>query len=118
MSMVHASAGFNRPASEHLRSEPWIIAGIARAVLPDSRIPWDGFRDDYALIRNKIEQVFTDFESYNEKILREGGFWLGNSAKAREWKTATGKANSSFMPCRTRPCGKWPRNGPGAACIR
>ncbi len=93
MSMVHASAGFNRPASEHLRSEPWIISGIARAVLPESRIPWEGFRDDYTLIRDKIEQVFTDFENYNEKILREGGFWLGNSAKEREWKTATGKAN-------------------------
>jgi molybdopterin-dependent oxidoreductase alpha subunit len=93
MSMVHASAGFNRPASVHLRSEPWIVAGIARAVLPDSRIPWEGFRDDYALIRDKIEQVFGDFENYNEKILREGGFWLGNSAKAREWKTGTGKAN-------------------------
>jgi len=93
MSMVHASAGFNRPASDHLRSEPWIVSGIARAVLPDSRIPWEGFRDDYTLIRDKIEQVFTDFENYNEKILREGGFWLGNSAKARDWKTATGKAN-------------------------
>ena len=93
MSMVHSSAGFNRPASEHLRSEPWIIAGIARVVLPQSRIPWEAFRDDYTLIRSKIEQVFTDFEDYNEKILREGGFWLGNSAKDRVWQTKTGKAN-------------------------
>lgn len=93
MSMVHASAGFNRPASDQLRSEPWIVAGIAKAVLPQSTIPWDGFRDDYRLIRDKIEQVFTDFENYNANILREGGFWLGNSAKARKWETATGKAN-------------------------
>ena len=93
MSMVHASAGFNRPASDQLRSEPWIVAGIARAVLPESRIPWEGFRDDYSLIRDKIEHVFADFEGFNEKILREGGFWLGNAAKARKWETPSGKAN-------------------------
>lgn len=93
MSMVHASSGFNRPASEHLRSEPWIISGIARAVLPESRIPWDGFRDDYTLIRGKIEQVFSDFEDFNERILREGGFWLGNAAADRQWQTENGKAN-------------------------
>jgi anaerobic selenocysteine-containing dehydrogenase len=33
MSMVHASAGRNHPASEHLRSEPAIVAGLARATL-------------------------------------------------------------------------------------
>ena len=31
MSMVHASAGRNRPASEHLLSEPAVVAGIAAA---------------------------------------------------------------------------------------
>lgn len=93
MSMVHSSSGFNQPASDQLRSEPWIIAGMARAVLPQSRIPWEGFRDDYTLIRDKIEQVFSDFEDFNEKILREGGFWLGNAASERKWQTANGKAN-------------------------
>ena len=33
MSMVHASAGRNKPASEHLRSEPAIVAGMATATL-------------------------------------------------------------------------------------
>ncbi|MFL5287560.1 MAG: molybdopterin-dependent oxidoreductase [Rhodopila sp.] len=33
MSIVHASGGRNKPASEHLRSEPAIIAGMARATL-------------------------------------------------------------------------------------
>ncbi|MEQ8734690.1 MAG: FdhF/YdeP family oxidoreductase [Rhodospirillaceae bacterium] len=93
MSMVHSSAGFNRPASEQLRSEPWIVAELARAVLPKSRITWEDFRNDYALIRDKIEQVFADFEGFNAKILREGGFWLGNAAKARQWDTQNGKAN-------------------------
>ena len=34
MSMVHASRGKLAPASEHLRSEPAIVAGIAKATLP------------------------------------------------------------------------------------
>jgi len=93
MSMVHASSGINLPASEHLRSEPWIIAGIARAVLPNSKVPWEGFSDDYSTIRDKIEAVFNDFENFNDRIMRAGGFWLGNSAKERRWKTETGKAN-------------------------
>jgi molybdopterin-dependent oxidoreductase alpha subunit len=36
MSMVHRSVGTRRPASPHLRSEPAIIAGIARAKLRSS----------------------------------------------------------------------------------
>ena len=93
MSMVHASEGVNRPASDNLRSEPWIISGMAQALFPDSKVPWEQMRQDYGFIREKIEAVFADFEDYNEKILREGGFWLGNSAKDREWKTDSGKAN-------------------------
>ncbi|MSO96850.1 MAG: FdhF/YdeP family oxidoreductase [Rhodospirillaceae bacterium] len=98
MSMVHASQGINRPASEHLRSEPWIIAGIALATMPQSRIPWAELREDYRLIRSKIEAVFTDFENYNQRIMRAGGFYLGNSAKERVWKTKTGKANFIATP--------------------
>jgi molybdopterin-dependent oxidoreductase alpha subunit len=93
MSMVHASQGINNPASVHLRSEPWIIAGIAMAALPNSGVAWAALRDDYRLIREKIEAVFADFENFNERIGRAGGFYLGNSAKERVWKTKTGKAN-------------------------
>jgi molybdopterin-dependent oxidoreductase alpha subunit len=98
MSMVHASQGMNAPASEHLRSEPWIIAGIAMATRPHSKVPWAELRDDYRLIRARIEAVFTDFENFNTRILRAGGFHLGNSAKDRVWKTNTGKANFIPMP--------------------
>jgi molybdopterin-dependent oxidoreductase alpha subunit len=96
MSMVHASQGMNMPASADLRSEPWIICGIAGATLSASAIPWDRFRDDYSLIRDKIEAVFADFENFNDRIGRAGGFWLGNSAGERRWQTRTGKAN--FIP--------------------
>ncbi len=44
MSQVHASHGRNAPASDHLRSEVAIVAGIAEgATLPDGGgIDWDG----------------------------------------------------------------------------
>lgn len=41
MSMVHLSVGMKRPASPYLLSEPAIIAGMARATLPDSATPWE-----------------------------------------------------------------------------
>ena len=41
MSAVHASRGSLPPASEHLLSEPAIVARLARATLgPSSRVPW------------------------------------------------------------------------------
>jgi anaerobic selenocysteine-containing dehydrogenase len=43
MSMVHASRGMRQPASEHLRSEPWIVARMALATFgEDSCVDWRG----------------------------------------------------------------------------
>jgi molybdopterin-dependent oxidoreductase alpha subunit len=100
MSMVHASRGFIKPASEHLRSEPAIVAGLAKATLKDSHgVDWDALIGNYDLIRDKIEVVFPElFRAFNEKIREPGGFRLYNSASERVWKTATGKAN--FIPFR------------------
>ncbi len=53
MSMVHASSGKLKPASEHLRSEVAIIAGIARAALPNSKVAWMDLVEDYDRIRDK-----------------------------------------------------------------
>jgi molybdopterin-dependent oxidoreductase alpha subunit len=94
MSMVHASRGFLKPPSGELRSEPWIIGQIALATLGD-RVPvdWAAMIGDYALIRDKIEVVFPDFEGYNARVAKPGGFALPNSAAMRIWKTETGKAN-------------------------
>jgi len=58
MSMVHASRGFAQPGSPHLRSEPAIIAGIAKATLHGSvKVDWDALIGNYDLIRDKIEAV-------------------------------------------------------------
>jgi molybdopterin-dependent oxidoreductase alpha subunit len=99
MSMVHASRGFLKPPGDQVRSEPWIIAGLARATLGDKvAVDWEGLAGDYALIRDKIEAVFPDFEAYNDRIRAPGGFHLGNSASERIWKTENGKANFLIFP--------------------
>lgn len=93
MSMVHASTGTNRPASEHLKSEPAIVAGIGKKLFPRSPVDWDALVADYDRIRERIEAVIPGFAGYNRKIRRPGGFQLRNPAAHREWKTATGRAN-------------------------
>lgn len=97
MSMVHASRGVLKPASERLRSEPAIVAGIAQATLPDTKVDWAGLVADYALIRDKIEAVFPDFYDFNQRVAVPGGFRLDVPASRREWRTASGKAN--FLIC-------------------
>ena len=104
MSMVHASRGTLPPASSLLKSEPAIVAGIARATLPDSKIDWDWYIADYSRIRDAIEAVFPDFDNYNERVRVPRGFRLDIPAGRREWRTASGKANFIvFDSARQRP---------------
>ncbi len=94
MSMVHASAGRNVPASEHLMSEPAIVAGIARATMgARSVVDWECFTADYNIIRDAIEDVLPIFQGYNARIRIPGGFHLTSNARERVWMTASGKAN-------------------------
>lgn len=94
MSMVHASRGFLKPPGEALKSEPAIIAGIAKATLGNVHgIDWDGMVDNYDRIRDKIEQVFPDFRDYNSRVRQPGGFRLTVSASERVWRTASGRAH-------------------------
>ncbi|MFP8967570.1 FdhF/YdeP family oxidoreductase [Pokkaliibacter sp. CJK22405] len=92
-SMIHASAGRLEPLSSEMRSEPAIIAGMAQAVLGDYPVNWLELAGDYDLIRDHIAAVIPGFTGYNERIRQPGGFYLGNSARDLNWKTATGKAN-------------------------
>jgi molybdopterin-dependent oxidoreductase alpha subunit len=92
MSMVHLSAGINAPASPHLLSEPAIVARLAAATLPNSRVPWMWLVEDYGRIRDHIAQAFDEFADFNHKVHRPGGFRLRNTASERVWATASGKA--------------------------
>jgi anaerobic selenocysteine-containing dehydrogenase len=96
--MVHASRGKLKPASPDLRSEPAIIAGIAKAALPDTGIDWDGLVSDYDRIRDKIEEVFPDFFDFNARIRHPGGFRLRVGASDREWDTPDHKAHFIVYP--------------------
>ena len=69
------------PSAAGLRTscgtEPAIVAGLALATLPDTKVDWTGLVADYARIRDKIEAVFPDFHDFaNARIAQPGGFRL------------------------------------------
>ena len=94
LSCIHGSLGKNTPASEHLKSEVAIVAGMAKATLPPNpKVPWDEWTADYARIRDAIETTYPDqFADFNARVFTPGGFYRGNSARERIWKTESGKA--------------------------
>ena len=92
MSMVHASAGKLAPASDQLRSEPAIVAGMAHATLPASKVPWLTLIEDYDKIRDLIELTVPGFENFNARIRTPGGFRLPLPPTERKWPTPSGKA--------------------------
>ncbi|SAK67733.1 oxidoreductase alpha (molybdopterin) subunit [Caballeronia pedi] len=96
MSMVHASSGKLTPASEFLRSEPAIVAGMAKATLPASKVKWDELIADYDKIRDAIERTIPGFEAFNERIRVPGGFRLPLPPTERVWHTPSGKAEFSI----------------------
>ncbi len=97
MSMVHASSGKLKPASPHLLSEPAIVAGLARATLPASKVSWEALVANYDNIRDLIEQTIPGFTNYNQRIRTPGGFRLPLPPTGRVWPTATGKAMFSVF---------------------
>ena len=96
-SMVHISYGQLPPGSEHLRSEPAIIAGMAKATLGNHPIDWDNVIAHYDRIRDLIADTIPGFADFNAKLQHPGGFHLGNAAAERRWKTESGKAQ--FKSC-------------------
>lgn len=93
MNFVTASCGILKPVSPDLLSECAVIAGIAKATLPNTKVNWDELVADYGKIRDAIEFVYPDFKDYNERIKAPTGFHLLNPATVRKWVTKSGKAN-------------------------
>jgi len=93
MSVVHRSQGHLEPASEALRSEPAIVAGLARATLGDrGGVDWEGLVEDYDRIRERIARVIPGFEDFNRRARQAGGFVLPSGPRARVFATPSGKA--------------------------
>ncbi|MGX4772399.1 FdhF/YdeP family oxidoreductase [Bradyrhizobium guangdongense] len=93
-SCIQGSIGLRSPASEHLKSEIAIVAGLAKATLrPNPKLTWDEWVGNYDLIRNEIAETYPDeFHDFNARMFTPGGFYRGNSARERIWKTESGKA--------------------------
>ena len=92
MSMVHISYGINKPAAPDLLSETAIVARLAAATLPASKIRWMWYVEDYARIRDAIAEVYDAFADYNRRVAAPGGFHLGVASRERIWRTPSGKA--------------------------
>jgi molybdopterin-dependent oxidoreductase alpha subunit len=92
---MHGSRGQVHPASEHLLSEPRIVAELAKATVPSkSTIPWDEWVADYSKVRNAIAATYPDiFHDFNKRMWQPGGFHRPLAARHRKWNTKTGRAN-------------------------
>ncbi|WP_343244227.1 FdhF/YdeP family oxidoreductase [Streptomyces sp. SID14446] len=98
MSMVHLSIGMKRPASKHLLSEPAIIAGMARAALPDSATPWEWYIEDYDRIRDTMARTLDGFEDCNRRVRLPLGFRIKQPARELVFLTPSGRAEFSTAP--------------------
>ncbi|MCC6415398.1 MAG: FdhF/YdeP family oxidoreductase [Opitutaceae bacterium] len=99
MGIINPSRGKTSPASPHLLSEPAIVCRLARAVLgAANQVPWEAFAGNYDLIRDRIARVVPGFADFNTRI-RGDIFYLPNAPRdAREWRTATKKAQFTVAP--------------------
>ncbi|GAA3090915.1 FdhF/YdeP family oxidoreductase [Streptomyces rectiviolaceus] len=95
MSMVHLSVGMKRPASPHLLSEPAIVAGMARAALPDSATRWEWYIEDYDRIRDTMAQALDGFEDFNRRVRLPLGFRIKQPARELVFRTPSGRAEFS-----------------------
>ena len=97
MGIINPSRGHAEPASQHLLSEPAIVAGLAKATLGSrSTVGWDGLVANYDRIRDRIERVVPGFENFNARI-RKDVFYLPNDARdRRQFNNPEGKAKFSI----------------------
>src|SRR5947207_2029207 len=93
MGIINPSRGHADPASKHLRSEPAIIAGLAKATLGSrTTVNWENLIADYDRVRDHIEHVIAGFDDFNARI-RKDVFYLPNDARdRRKFNNPEGKA--------------------------
>lgn len=95
MAVVRRSRGMREPASPQLKSEPGIVAGIARATLgAQDAVPWERLVADYARIRAHVARTIPGFEDFEARIAR-GPFSLPRGPRERRFETRTGRARFS-----------------------
>lgn len=112
-SHVTGSMGRRSPADVNLMSETAIICEIARATLnPHPKLRWEEWQKDYSIVRALIARTFPEqFHDMSARMNQPGGFFRGNPARERIWKTKSGKAEFTD-PSVLNACGKnRPENG-------
>ena len=99
MGIINPSKGFFPPASPDLLSDVAILCNLAHVMLGSrTTTNWLGFAANYNLIRDAISRVVPGFENFNERLAREGFFYLPNAAKQRIFRTSSGKAKMTVCP--------------------
>ena len=99
MSNVTASRGVFDPVSPQALPETEIVCRMAMATLPESRLDWAAYQEDYSLIRDKIAAVYPEiYADFSERIKHPKGLHLDVAPRRRVWKTETGKANIFVLP--------------------
>ena len=108
--VVAQSRGVVDPVVSTLKSEVAIIGELAKRIIPtvpvnhgctvtkpgpdgQHYINWDALIADYDLIRDLIEQVVPGFKNYNKQVRQQGGFYIPNGPRIREFNTEDGKAH-------------------------
>ena len=83
---VRQSRGLLKPASEHIRSEPEIIARLAHAYFKgDHSMDWEALGQDYELIRNLIDKTVKGFDNTSERS-KGFGYYLPNNVRERDFR--------------------------------
>ena len=106
---IQMSKGIFEPASDQLRSEPWIVAQLAKSTLGDrSDLDWEAMVADYDRIRDAISRTVEGCEDYNERVRVPGGFYLPNPPREGHYETSSGKAQfrSSSLERTSLPDGR------------
>jgi molybdopterin-dependent oxidoreductase alpha subunit len=94
MGVVSRSEGKLRAISDNIKSELWIIAGMARVTLGESsNIEWEALGSRYDHVRDHIARVIPGFENFNQRIRDEQRIVLPHSVRdERVFATPSGKA--------------------------
>ncbi|BCW39410.1 formate dehydrogenase subunit alpha [Arthrobacter sp. StoSoilB3] len=100
MSVIHKTQGRLEPVSEHLLSEPVIVARMAQATFGDDHsVDWRAMAEDYDVIRDHISRVIPGFEDFNARVRTKNGFVLPNPPRdSRTFATDIGKGRFSVRP--------------------
>lgn len=100
MSVIKSTQGRLTPVSDHLLSEPVIVARMAEATLgADHAVPWRELAEDYDRIRDSVSRVVPGFADFNTRVRTKNGFVLPNPPRdKRSFATESGKAHFSVRP--------------------